>query len=340
MYEKIILLFIIINIPIVFFYKYLVNLINIYDYGDGIRKLQKRPIALIGGFILIYNLSIFFIINTFTILNFYQYFFYTKEYFTFYVGTISFFLVGVYDDKYQLSAAKKLLINFFLIIFLILIDKNLVIYELKFTFMKDTIQLMNFSYFFSVLCFLLLINALNMFDGINLQSGIFCIIIFTILLVKNLYTGICFSIILSLILFLYYNYKNKGFLGDSGIQVLAFIISYILIKSYNNTEDVIAIEEIFVLLSFPGLDMLRLFIIRILNGKNPFKADRNHMHHLISDKINKNFAIIIIQITIISNILFYYFVLNKIIVIFFVISVYLFLYLCFKKTKEQFEKNI
>ena len=53
MYEKIILLFIIINIPIVFFYKYLVNLINIYDYGDGIRKLQKRPIALIGGFMVL-----------------------------------------------------------------------------------------------------------------------------------------------------------------------------------------------------------------------------------------------------------------------------------------------
>ena len=75
MYEKIILLFIIINIPIVFFYKYLVNLINIYDYGDGIRKLQKRPIALIGGFILIYNLSIFFYYKYFYNIEFLSIFF-------------------------------------------------------------------------------------------------------------------------------------------------------------------------------------------------------------------------------------------------------------------------
>ena len=73
------------------------------------------------------------------------------------------------------------------------------------------------------------------------------------------------------------------FLGDSGTYTLAFIISYIIIKSHNIEE--IYPEEIFIILSLPGLDMLRLFILRIFKGKNPFHSDRNHIHHLILKNI-------------------------------------------------------
>ena len=333
MYEKIILLFVIINIPVVYFYKDLTRIINIYDLGDGIRKFQKRPIALMGGFLIVYNLAIFFIINSFSTIKFYQYFFYTKEYFSFYFGILSCFLIGVYDDKYQLTASKKLLINFFMILLLILIDDDLLIKELKFTFLNNPIQLIDFSYFFSILCFLLLINALNMFDGINLQTGIYCVTIFSIFLFKDLYSGISLIIILSLTLFLYYNYFNRGFLGDNGTQVLAFIIAYILIKSNNNSVNIFLPEEIFVLLSLPGLVMLRLFLYRIVNGKNPFRADRDHIHHLISNKINSNYAAIIIQTITIINILFYYIISYKLIAILFVILTYVFLFLYFKKER-------
>jgi hypothetical protein len=32
-------------------------------------------------------------------------------------------------------------------------------------------------------------------------------------------------------------------------------------------------------LSFPLLDTLRVFVLRILEGRSPFSADRNHIHH-------------------------------------------------------------
>ena len=89
-----------------------------------------------------------------------------------------------------------------------------------------------------------------------------------------------------LILFLFYNSLNKIFLGDSGTQVLAFVISYVLIKSYNLNQS-FTLEEIFVILSLPGLDMFRLFLLRVFNGKNPFSPDRNHIHHLIEKKFKK-----------------------------------------------------
>ena len=36
---------------------------------------------------------------------------------------------------------------------------------------------------------------------------------------------------------------------------------------------------ILALMSFPLLDTIRVFFVRLLKGKSPFKADRNHLHH-------------------------------------------------------------
>ena len=32
-------------------------------------------------------------------------------------------------------------------------------------------------------------------------------------------------------------------------------------------------------LAYPLIDTLRVFILRILRGNSPFKADKNHIHH-------------------------------------------------------------
>ena len=121
------------------------------------------------------------------------------------------FIVGLYDDKFNLSPIKKLFLNFFIIFVVISIDDNLVIKSLSFSFLEYPIELNNISNFFTILCVLLFINALNMFDGINFQAATYCIIIFTLLLFKNVYSFYCFILILSLSLFLIYNFKNKCF---------------------------------------------------------------------------------------------------------------------------------
>ena len=40
-------------------------------------------------------------------------------------------------------------------------------------------------------------------------------------------------------------------------------------------------------MAFPGIDMLRLFFIRLKKGYSPFLADKNHIHH----KLLKNLVI-------------------------------------------------
>ena len=36
----------------------------------------------------------------------------------------------------------------------------------------------------------------------------------------------------------------------------------------------------------PGIELMRLFITRIIKKKNPFSADRNHLHHYLLKKFN------------------------------------------------------
>ena len=132
-----------------------------------------------------------------------------------------------------------------------------------------------------------------------------------------------------------YNYFEKGYLGSSGTQILGFIIAYILIKSHNANSHITP-DQIFVILSFPGLDMFRLFLFRIINGIHPFKADRNHMHHLISKKLGSMLGFFIIQGAIITNFLLYFFLPNKVISITCIVLLYTLLLLIFKREKNKF----
>lgn len=307
MFENILIIFLIFNLPVLIFYKKITNIIDVFDEADNIRKFHKKKVPLFGGIILIYNFLIFFSLESYLELGIFIDFDTTREYFSFIMAIIGFFFIGFYDDKFKLSANKKLFLNSFLILILILIDEKLIIKELNFTFTNYPVELRNFSYLFTILCILLFINALNMFDGINLQVGSYCIIIFSIFILKSFFIQLSWLLILSIILFLYFNYKNKAFLGDSGTQILAFIISYFFIKSHNNDNTSFSPEEIFIILSLPGLDMFRLFLLRLINGHHPFYPDRNHIHHLMMMKFSNLKTFFFTQSFVLVNIFLYYF---------------------------------
>ena len=45
------------------------------------------------------------------------------------------------------------------------------------------------------------------------------------------------------------------------------------------------------LLWIPGLDMLRVFVLRIRKKRNPFYPDQNHFHHILKKIYNKKFLL-------------------------------------------------
>jgi UDP-GlcNAc:undecaprenyl-phosphate GlcNAc-1-phosphate transferase len=83
-------------------------------------------------------------------------------------------------------------------------------------------------------------------------------------------------------------------MGDSGTLLLSTLISFLIIKTYN-TENSLFADDIFLLMLIPGIDLLRLAILRIFKKKHPFKADNEHIHHYLSSKFSLIKTTIIIQ---------------------------------------------
>ena len=301
---------IVLNILILFLFKHISNQFKIEDKADGVRKFQKNPVSLLGGTLILLNILVIISLDYFLKKNiiFNNFFETNRELFAFITGTITFYLIGLFDDKYRLSANYKLLISAFFILLFILIDDSLEITSLKFSFLDHIIELKSFSIFFTLLCFLLFINALNMFDGINCQVGFYSVFIFSIFYFRNVLPEISLTLIISLLFFLILNFKGKVFLGESGVLILAFIISYIFIKSSNTQNNLFFADEIFMIMALPGIDMFRLFIIRIYNGKHPFTSDMSHVHHLILKHYSSTKTFIIIFLYILVTTLLYFYV--------------------------------
>ena len=153
-------------------------------------KLEKhsKPIPLLGGIYLIFNILIIYIINFF-------YNFIDKNIdinFLFFFS-ILIFVLGILDDKFDLKVRLKFFLLFTIIFCLVSINENILINNLYFETFQTTIFLGKYSTFFTVLCFLLFLNACNMFDGINLQLGIYSLQVFIFFIFNNIFFHLYFN---------------------------------------------------------------------------------------------------------------------------------------------------
>jgi UDP-N-acetylmuramyl pentapeptide phosphotransferase/UDP-N-acetylglucosamine-1-phosphate transferase len=255
-----------------------------------------------------------------------------KNILIFFLFCIAIFLIYLFDDIKNLNPNLKLLLLCILIISYLNLDSSAILTNLKFRFFSKIIFLNKFSVAFTLLSILLFINAFNMFDGINLQSGTYSVFIFIMLflLTKNI---AIFYFMIPLFFFLLLNYSNSCFLGNNGSALLSFIISVLAIKIYNFNN--IYAEDIFLLMCIPGYDLLRLAFVRLLNKKHPFFPDRNHLHHLISDLYGYNVAFFLMLVLIIAiNLINFFFKFSSILNIFLSIILYSFIIFYIKKIKK------
>jgi UDP-GlcNAc:undecaprenyl-phosphate GlcNAc-1-phosphate transferase len=292
----------ILNFFLLYYFEFYSKLFNIYDNPDHVRKLHKKKIPLLGGSIFLINILFLIFVLSLNLTNI-KFFIDDKYYSSFFLPILIIFFIGLYDDKFTLNPYSKFFLISSVLVFVTFIDNDLVIKKLYFQTFNLSISLGIFSSFFTILCILLFVNALNMFDGLNLQVGFYLTILFLYFIINKIFLQLSIFLLLPLISFLYLNYKNKTFLGDSGTHVMAFIISYIIIKQYNHDFFAISVEEIFVLMMLPGLDMFRLFIQRLSKFNNPFKPDRNHIHHYFLNKLEFKYSFLIIQILILIPII-------------------------------------
>jgi len=321
----------------IFKYKiFLSSFLNIFDIPDQNRKIHKKPIPVIGGLIIFLNIFAILLIDFFFTQLFLNNIFSKFEFIFFLLIFLSFFLLGLYDDKKDISFIPKLIASFIFIFIFIHVNDGLVLENLKFNTLNLSVSLKAFAFALTLLSILLFQNAVNMFDGSNLQVTNFFILSIIFLYVKSNYNLFFLIILIPLFFYWYLNYKNYSFLGDGGTLSISFFLSILFIKFYK-TNFIIFCDDVIVLMLLPGLDMLRLFVVRILNNKNPFLPDNNHIHHLLLSLIKNNIYVqsIITMLTLLT-ICIYFFFGNLFISIFVIILFYLLLYFFHKKKIKDY----
>ena len=274
------------NLLILYFFENISNYVDINDKPNS-RKIHKYPIPLLGGGIFIISFLVLYLIN---LDFFFKNFSFNPH--IFFCFCVLFFLFGLFDDKFNLNPLFKTFLQILLLFIFLEVSENQIIDKIRISFTENIFLIdgKHYSIFFTLLCIFLYQNAINMFDGINLQLGLYvatCVIIINFFLKDTLFL----IFLIPLFIFLYLNFKNKCFFGNSGAYFIAFFLGIIFIDCYNN-DKILFSDYIFIFMSLPGIDMARLFIIRIANKKNPFKADKKHIHHILLEKVSYNKAIL------------------------------------------------
>ncbi len=329
---EILLIFFILNLFLIINFDKIRLFKIVYDKPDKLRKFHKNNVALAGGIILFINIVFyFFFINLNLNLISEEIIFKNLNQFNYFTLTcLLIFILGFIDDKIDLTPTIKFLLLILILVNYIFFDESILIKTIELSFTENSYNIGKYSFIFTLFCFLVFLNAFNMFDGINLQSSSYSFII----LIYFFYFGakliLLYFLIIFILFFMYLNYFNKSFLGDSGTLLISFIISVIFIKFFNE-KIILHSDEILIYMLIPGIDMIRLFFERIKNGRNPFSFDRLHLHHLLLEKHGYVKTIFIINLFILIPIFCNHLGIIKPIIIFATLLSYFFLIWFLKK---------
>ncbi|MDR1543408.1 MAG: undecaprenyl/decaprenyl-phosphate alpha-N-acetylglucosaminyl 1-phosphate transferase [Prevotellaceae bacterium] len=231
------------------------------------------------------------------------------------IGFCLLFIIGFIDDMLVLSAFWKLAGETLAAFFLIYLA-NIRITSFYGIFGIEELPLI-WSYALSYLLYIIIVNALNLIDGIDgLASGlgvIYCLFFgFWFYLIGYEYNALfCFSAVGSLIVFFLYNVfggsKKKIFMGDSGSLILGYLLTFFVFNFWeiNAKQPIAAIfyfpaapATILCVLFIPLFDIVRVALTRIRHQISPFSPDRNHIHHLLLKLGLKHYQVTIILMAI------------------------------------------
>ena len=262
----------IILFPILIYHKEIANATGLIDYPNE-RKKHFKPVSKIGG-IYFLGSAIITIICLYNLHN-------ERFIFSFIILTSGLFLIGLIDDKLEISAISRLILQFVVITISIITDFNLNVETLSTGILSKEIQIFNGSILFTIFCIISLVNATNLVDGKDGLAGSIFVVFLIYFLFNHVgnFKIILINLLLSSVLFLFYNIRGKIYLGNSGSYLIGGIMSFITIQNYNYSN--FHIEIIFIIFYIYGLDMLRVYLERLFRGVHPFTPENNHLHHYL-----------------------------------------------------------
>jgi UDP-GlcNAc:undecaprenyl-phosphate/decaprenyl-phosphate GlcNAc-1-phosphate transferase len=205
------------------------------------------------------------------------------------------FLFGVKDDVGGITPLKKF-VGQILVASILVFKGNLVINNMH-GFLGITNISGVFSQVFTLFTIAVIMNAYNLIDGVDGLAATVSMIsatTFGIYFVANNNFNMAllsFTFLGGVAAFYVYNRNPaKIFMGDTGSMLCGVVNAILCIRFIEKSE--IATTFVtsaapaiaFSIVIMPLLDTLRVFTIRIANGRSPFFPDRTHLHHLLLDR--------------------------------------------------------
>lgn len=282
------------------------------DAPNG-RKLQKRPIPVMGGTVMVLALCI-----TLVIMNL---FYSVNDMMPAICVMVIFYIFGMLDDMIGLSWQMKLMLQV-LSIALVYFGGDYGVNSLYGLFgIEETPWWL--ALLLTLFTGLLLLNAVNFVDGIDgLASalGIVCGLVMGYWNARHSFMSeaiMSFAMVGVLAAFFAYNVcskRYKMYMGDSGSLVLGFFIfTCVCPNDYIIGQKIYVIDSYFVsftlsLLSAMIFDLVRVVLGRLFRGKSPFLPDRTHLHHALVDSGMSHFVttLVIVVLNIVVQIIWYY----------------------------------
>lgn len=252
------------------------------------RKVHHKPIPLIGGIAIVIGVLFSILISEHaqqTII----------DHLIIFAATAAIFIIGVWDDRADLSAKFRLGIQIMAAIGIAISGIRLDSFYGIFGIYELPIVV---QYIATVVIITGVSNAFNLIDGIDgLAGGLALFNMATLALLAGItedyglmivfisFTGALFSFLKS------NRHPALIFMGDGGSMMLGFFMACTSIRILQSASETIAADALlspssFVLiissiLIVPVVDALRVFGRRYVDGKSVFTPDKSHLHHLI-----------------------------------------------------------
>jgi UDP-GlcNAc:undecaprenyl-phosphate GlcNAc-1-phosphate transferase len=200
-------------------------------------------------------------------------------------------LLGMLDDKFDLSAKGRLLCQFGVAAIMALAAQNYITSLGDITGFGDLYFGIG-GYFFTIICVVGVINAFNMIDGIDgLAGGMSLIVLLAVvflLLSSNNSQAIMapMMVIAAIVPFMAFNLSwrgfkgNKIFLGDSGSMFVGLTIVWLLVDFTQGAEAAMRPVAAIWIIGLPLMDMAAIMFRRAKKGKSMLKPDRHHLHNI------------------------------------------------------------
>ncbi len=200
--------------------------------------------------------------------------------------------VGIADDLHDLSARSRFIAQMLAAVFMTSWG-GLYVSSLGNLFGTGSLALHDWAIPFTVFGVIGVINALNMTDGVDGLAGGLSLISLVFFACVAWLAGMLpqFSLLIILVGgvagFLVFNFRHRWrreaaiFLGDAGSMMLGFVLAWFAVELTQGQHPPLTPITAVWIMAVPLLDTVSIMIRRVLQGRNPFAADRGHLHHLL-----------------------------------------------------------